>query len=781
MDIEYNSINNLCFSDSNGIIDITVINLTEPESLLFGSYTIEWFGDLTNTILSNNKRTLSNLKNGTYSFRLVNLENPNITSNLTTINITSPNQLFIKNIYSSQFSCGNNGFIQIFISGGQSPYTYTLNGVSNTISANNYKFENLNPGIYNLNIIDANGCSVSSSGIELLESIINLNIDQIISPKQLNDVGGMSFSITGSGPFGMTFESRNSQDIINIDKFDTTYLKSISNSTYNYIVNNLYPGDYNLTITDKNNCVNNFEIDIPNIDPIVVNINVSTDTTQNIFTINNTIPIFDTLLIPYKFIVNNTKEWQAIKEYNLKNYLSISINGQIYQFLIARTMLNKYCLDDNKIEVLRLGNTDKDWFFYLQLAPSINLNDNPEFMNSKIELKTSDSTIPITLGLNDHQQLDNNNLSLIRGSFIVSGLVDSQFKNGEKCYISTSDQISDINQYDFMVKDINIATHRNLYSVGLVTIINFLENFKTLISTVSLHQNFCDLNILDYQYLLNIKNLLITLNNFNNNNNIFIYNINEQGNGSIISSIRNQNEFYFFNETVQNEIYINYSYFKEDSEKLSSLFLNNKLVENILSVSNIRTGFYIIKIKDKFNNKPSIIINNNKTIEYNIHYTEAKQFIQIYNSKITSLFEDGDILVYVPKTNNDSILDKFSNIPTIAKTNINNNSIAFIPQRQNKIIAQTNDPNNKSTLNIKISPNLTKCIINGPNNYLLEIDTDTKLINMIPGVYIIVGNEEDLLAKNLEQNYNRILVDKNSDTNVIIKFESYKDKILIKE
>ena len=355
----------------------------------------------------------------------------------------------------------------------------------------------------------------------------------------------------------MTFESRNSQDIINIDKFDTTYLKSISNSTYNYIVNNLYPGDYNLTITDKNNCVNNFEIDIPNIDPIVVNINVSTDTTQNIFTINNTIPIFDTLLIPYKFIVNNTKEWQAIKEYNLKNYLSISINGQIYQFLIARTMLNKYCLDYNKIEVLRLGNTDKDWFFYLQLAPSINLNDNPEFMNSKIELKTSDSTIPITLGLNDHQQLDNNNLSLIRGSFIVSGLVDSQFKNGEKCYISTSDQISDINQYDFMVKDINIAMHRNLYSVGLVTIINFLENFKTLISTVRLHQNFCDLNILDYQYLLNIKNLLITLNNFNNNNNIFIYNINEQGNGSIISSIRNQNEFYFFNETVQNEIYIN--------------------------------------------------------------------------------------------------------------------------------------------------------------------------------------------------------------------------------
>jgi hypothetical protein len=137
-------------------------------------------------------------------------------------------------------------------------------------------------------------------------------------------------------------------------------------------------------------------------------------------------------------------------------------------------------------------------------------------------------------------------------------------------------------------------------------------------------------------------------------------------------------------------------------------------------------------------------------------------------------------LVYVPQTNSDPILNKLNNIPTIAKISINN-SITFIPQRQTKIISQTNDPNNKSSLNIKISPNLTKCIINGPNNYLLEIDTDTKLINMIPGVYTIVGNEEDLLAKNLEQNYNRILVDKNSETNVIIKFESYKDKILIKE
>lgn len=780
MDIQYNTNNNLCFSDSNGFIDIGVINLTESESLLFGSYTIEWFGDLTNATLSNDKRILNNLKNGTYSFRLVSLQNSSITSDLYTINITSPNQLEIKNIYSSQSSCGDNGFVQVFVKGGQSPYRYVINNISNVVLADNYKFENLEPGTYNLIVIDNNGCSVSVNDIILLESTIELVVDQIISPKHFNSMGGVSFNVSGTGPFAITFESQNDNNRINVDALDTTYLTSISNTTYNYIFNNLYPGDYNLIITDKNGCVQISEISIPNIDPISVNINVSTDTSQNIFAIHNTVPIFDTLLIPYKFIVNNTKEWQAIKKYNLKNYLPISIDGNIYEFLITRTMLNKYCLDDNKIEILRLGNTDKDWFFYLQLAPSINLNNNPEFINAKIELKNENGNIPITLGLNNFQQLDSDNISLIRGSFVVSGFVDSQFKDNTDCYISTTDQISDINEYSFITENIKVSTHRNLYAPGVVTIINFLENFKTLINTVSLHQNFCDLNISEYRYLINIKNLLITLNNFNYINNIFIYSVNKEGNGSIVCSVSNQIEFYLFDETVINEIYINYYYFNQNSKKLSDLLLNNKLAHNILSLSDIRSGFYIIRIRDKYNNIPYNIINNNKTILYDIHSTEAKQIIQIYNPNILPMFEAGDILAYVPKTNQDVILDQISSIPTISTIKLTIPS-AFIPETQLSIISQTNIIENKASLTINISPILTKCIIHGPNNYLLQINENTKLINMIPGVYTIQGEEEDLFAKNLYQNYNRILVDKNSNITTSIKFESYKDKILIKE
>lgn len=773
MDIKFNIINNLCFAATDGAIDITSINLTEAEILSFGEYRIEWLGDLEHAVISNNQRILTNLKNGTYSFKLISLFN-NITSNIYRINITSPDLLEIQNINISKISCENNGYVDISISGGVPPYTYCLNGSSHISSLNHHKFENLFPGTYSLTVIDLNKCFASHNFI-IEASNIEILIDQIISPQKVNGVGGVSFGVVGNGPFSIVFESENTSRIVRIGPFDTDYITNINNNQYNYIINNLYPDNYNMIITDNNGCTKTQSIHIPNIDPILVRVNVSADTTQNIFPINQTIPIFDTLLIPYKFIINNTLEWQTIQSYNINNYLPVTIDEKNYKFLITRTMLDKYILTDNKIEILKLGNTDKDWFFCLQLAPSINLDNNPEFINAKIELISKNSTnIPITLGLDINKQLDTDNISLIRGSFIVAGIIDAQFKNKTACCLSRTNQISDINQYDYRVENIKVSTHRNLYTQGVVTIVNFIEN---LIGTTSLYQNFCDLDTSQYNNIINIKNLLISL---NQPNDIFIYATGEQGNGSIVSSVRYQKEFYFLNQTIKNHIYINYYYFNEDSIKLSNLLLNNELAQNILSLSDIKSGFYIIKIKDEYNNTPYVIINNERSIVYETHHVEAKALIQQYNPNILPFFQNGDILVYVPKTNNDSILDQILNIPTISKININS-PIFIRPKSHLQTVSQTQDSNNTSSMNIQISPPLTKCIINGPNNYFLEINRDTKLINMIPGVYTIKGNEEELRAKNLYQNYIRILVDKNREINTNIKFESYKDKILIKE
>lgn len=782
MNIIYTTTNNNCYSDSNGSINITSISFTPTESVDFASYEIVWYGAISNTQLSNNNRIAIDLPNGTYSFRLISLSSSSI-SDLYTINITSPSQLAIDNVYHSQYSCGSNGSIEIYVSGGAAPYSYRVGPFVNNTNSTFSSFTNLDPGIYPISILDANNCLIESDDIELLDSNIEFNLTQVSTPVSPNSYANLEFNITGNGPFELSFTSQTTEQIIQIDSFDTSYIQKITDNTfYYYISNKIYPDNYILTIKDRFGCSISSEIEVTNSVEMSVDIGISANTNSDIFTINPTLPIFDTLLIPYKLISNNSPQWDYIKNHNIKNYLSIIINDQIYKFIITRTMLNKYCIDDNKIEILKLGNTSKDWYFYLQLAPAINLAANPEFINAKIEIDINGSKFPIILGLNNNQQLDSENLSLIRGSFIIAGIIDNQFNDNNKCYVTTTDQITSSENYDFLVKNIVVSNHRNLYSNNVVTIINFIDNFNLLIDTVTLNQNFCELSIDDYQYLLNIKHLLLTLNNFNYNDSIYVYAINEYGNGSLMASVKGQDYYYLIDETVINEYNIEYFYFTEESTQLSNLLLNNELLTNVFSVYNMKNGFYILRIKDKYNNKPRYITNNRNTIEYSDHLTSAKQYIQTYNPNILDLFMYGDILAYIPKKNNDSILDTLNNIPTI-NLNIFTNNILPISNNSNaiKIVSQTNDTTNTSSLTVKISPTLTKCVITGPNNYQLDISQDTKLINIIPGVYIIKGNEQDLFDKNLFSNYVRVLVDKNSEIITSIKFNSYKDKVLIKE
>lgn len=782
MNIIYNVTNNRCYNDSDGSINITSISFTPTESVDFASYEIVWYGGISNTQLSNNNKIAVDLPNGIYSFRLVSLSSSEI-SDLYTINITSPPALVIDNIYHSEYSCGSNGSIEIYISGGSAPYSYRVGPLVNITNSAFSSFTNLEAGTYSISIEDSNGCLVQAENIELLDSNIEFNLTQISTPISPDSYADLEFNITGNGPFELSFISQTTQEITKINSFETSHIKNILDNTFYYYINDkIYPDTYTLTIKDRSGCSISADMEVTNTAEIFVDINASSNTNSDLFTINSTLPIFDTLLIPYKLIFNNSEQWNHIKKHNLKNYLSIIINDQTYKFLITRTMLNKYCTDSNKIEILKLGNTSKDWFFYLQLAPAISLATNPEFINAKIELDIDGAKFPITLGLNNNQQLDSENLSLIRGSFIIAGIIDNQFSDSDKCYITTNNEITNSENYDFLVKNITVSNHRNLYSNSIVTIINFLDNFNLLIDTVTLNQNFCELSIDDYQYLLNIKHLLLTLNNFNYNDSIYVYSVSEYGNGSLMVNVKGQDYFYLINETVINTYNIEYFYFTEDSTKLSNLLLNNELLSNIFSVYNMKNGFYILRIKDKYNNKPKYITNNRTTIEYNDHYTSAKQYIQLYNPNILDLFLYGDILAYIPKKNNDNILNTLDNIPTInLNIFINNQSPTSNNTNIIKTISQTNDTTNTSSLTIKISPTLTKCVITGPNNYQLDISQDTKLINMIPGVYIIQGNEQDLFDKNLFSNYVRVLVDKNSEIITSIKFNSYKDKVLIKE
>jgi hypothetical protein len=788
MNILYTNINNNCYNDTNGIIRIDTINFDNTDQLLYLGYDIVWSNLTNEAVLSANKRTVSNLSNGTYSFKIKSL-NSTAESDPYIITISSPPELKINNTYSSQYSCGSNGRIAVEIEGGQPPYSYYCNTNKITSLAESVSFDNLPPATYSVSVVDANECLASSNQITILDSSILFELTSIANPKQYNHFASIEFNISGlTGPYDLFIDNTDlNENILSVSGFDTSYLVSINKNTYYYKIDNkLKPGNYKIIIGDQYGCSTTEEFSIPNINPIVSNININPNNANSNIILNQSLPIYDILLIPYKMILENTIEWEHIKKFTTKNHLPIKINDNLYQFTITKNILNKYYISDNQIEILKLGYESKDWFFYLQLAPSINLNTDPTMLDAKISLPIDGFDTNIILGLNDDSYIDSDHISLIRGSLIFSGIIDNQFLD-YNCYISLTEDVEDYTNYDFMIKDIHFSINKNMYQAGPVTIISFLNNFNVLNETINIGQTFCNLSPEDYQYIINIKNLLISMNNTNNS--IFAYSINNIGTASLALTVSGQSIFIENDgSTTNNNFHIKYFYFNADSIAPQPLYKNNKMIIDEFSIENILDGFFIIKIRDDFNNTPQIIQNNNKIIDVDTHNISAKQIIQSYNSNILSFFEDGDILIFIPSTKNYDFAKTLHNIPTFIMpeffnsiTGILQNVNIFPPTNSFEIIKQTNDETNTASLEIQIFPKETKCILNGPLNYVLPISKDTKIINMIPGVYTLQGDDQDLFSKNLYQNTNRIILDKNLKTTLDIKFLSYKDQIFIKE
>lgn len=790
--ISYNSTNNSCSDSSNGFITINSINFdNQEEANQFNPYEIVWFGDLSNSILSNDHRLLSNLSSGVYSFQIKSLYTT-AQSEIYTINITSPPKLEIKELFHSTYSCNFNGSVFISINGGTPPYTYKLGLFSINTSETTATFYNLLDGTYDFSVIDANGCVVTHTEQIVIESgFIDFNIDQILTPEIFDSYVPLYFNITGkNGPFNLSFYNKDTDTTITIQSLDTTYLiKQINNTYYYYIPDKLYPGQYSITMSNNENCSYTENFNLPNILPLSVNIAINPNTINQDILLYNTLPIFDTLLIPYNLIKNNTLEWQYIQNYNLKNYLPIKIGENLYKFIITRNILNKYLLDSNEIEILALGNEPEDWYFYLQIAPGINLNTNPEFATSDLKLCVDNIDFPICLGLSEDGSISKDKLSLIRGSFIMSGILNHQFEHHKTYYVSLDENITDAQDYNFITNNSKVAIHRNMYSANIVTIINFLSDFETLNQVISTNRTEPLSRTIDqYLYILNIKNLIISMNNINNINDIYIYVLDNSFNGSINLLINNQPFFTKENSVViNNSNNIEYYYFDKNSSQLNSIYKNNKKITNESSLSEMPSGFVVVSILDRFGNKPKQIRYQNQTIDYDTHFTSAIQMIQYYNNNILDYFKYGYILCYIPEKN-----ETANSVPTSQLTNIPS-FIQPVPVQQQQSITifnkNTTDPKvikqlNKTTdssLNIKISPKLTKCILKGPDNYELILTEDTKIINMIPGVYNLYGDDQELFTKNLYQNNTRIILDKNNNLDIDIKFNSYLNKTIIKE
>ncbi|WP_339716036.1 PKD domain-containing protein [Cyclobacterium amurskyense] len=155
---------------------------------------------------------------------------------------------------------GNEGFIYLDIAGGSGTSQIEWNGPDGFISDSD-SLKNIFPGIYHVNITDANGCEINKS--YTLTEPQGLEIEELTNEKvhvscfgQETGVLAASITRTSAGPYRYEL-SKEGGEIVN-----TSPLTSESN----WFFTNLAAGKYMITVRDANDCfkeITNLEITQP--------------------------------------------------------------------------------------------------------------------------------------------------------------------------------------------------------------------------------------------------------------------------------------------------------------------------------------------------------------------------------------------------------------------------------------------------------------------------------------------------------------------------------------
>ncbi|QQS29850.1 MAG: hypothetical protein IPM47_02515 [Sphingobacteriales bacterium] len=206
--------NVLCFGNSTGAINLTVSGGTSP-------YTYSWAGGVTT-------EDRTGLAAGTYT---VTVTDANNCTAVTSATVTQPAAgLSLSTSVTNVLCFGNStGAINLTVSGGTSPYTYSWAGGVTTEDRTG-----LAAGTYNVTVTDANNCTAVTSAT-VTQPAAALSLSTIVTDVLCfgNSTGAINLTVTGgTSPYtyswggGVTTEDRTG----------------------------LAAGTYNVTVTDANNC-----------------------------------------------------------------------------------------------------------------------------------------------------------------------------------------------------------------------------------------------------------------------------------------------------------------------------------------------------------------------------------------------------------------------------------------------------------------------------------------------------------------------------------------------
>lgn len=231
-----NSITNVnCFSESNGAIDLTVSGGTVP-------YTYSW--NNSQYSLSVTSQDLINYPADSYTYLVTDINNCTQTGTLT---ITEP-ALLTSSVTGVNILCrgGNNGSIDLTVTGGVLPYQYSWNNAIVTEDQSS-----LIAGTYNVTVTDAHNC-ITTNGITLTEPTDSLSFVYEVVDVRCNDGQDGKIDLTIAGG-------------------TTPYFYNWSNGATTATINALTAAYYEFTVTDNNGCIISDSILVNEPDPLLLN------------------------------------------------------------------------------------------------------------------------------------------------------------------------------------------------------------------------------------------------------------------------------------------------------------------------------------------------------------------------------------------------------------------------------------------------------------------------------------------------------------------------------
>ncbi|MBI2279681.1 MAG: gliding motility-associated C-terminal domain-containing protein [Bacteroidetes bacterium] len=207
-----------CFGENNGTATVLAFGGTPP-------YQYSW-----NTTPIQTTPTANNLTANNYSVTITDANGCLTVGNGI---VTQPTSLSLTLLNQQNVSCFgvNDGGVSVNVNGGTAPYQYSWNGGS---LPNTATVSNLSPGNYNLNLIDANGCSLTAS-YSISEPIVLTNV--ISTQQNISCYGLTNGTLTTTATGGTT-----------------PYTYQWSNGATTSTVNNLGIGTYYSWVTDANGC-----------------------------------------------------------------------------------------------------------------------------------------------------------------------------------------------------------------------------------------------------------------------------------------------------------------------------------------------------------------------------------------------------------------------------------------------------------------------------------------------------------------------------------------------